>query len=385
MESINKQAAEKRFSEHEAALQELSTWMYHNPELAYVEHETSARMVEALRNGGFEVEYPAYGLDTAFEANIGTEGPRVVICAEMDALPEVGHACGHNIIATAGIGAGIALGAVAEDLGIRVTVLGTPAEENYGGKVDLINAGAFRDAAASMMIHPSSKDLVDPVFLAIDHLDVDFYGKESHASGSPEVGINALDAAVQAYTNVAALRQHMLDSDRIHGIITNGGAAPNIVPAHTSMSWYVRSKTDERLEILVDRVQKCFEAAAVATGCTYEITPKGYHYKNIRNDKVLAKLYHSNTAAAGRPMPMYADIEPFTSGSTDMGNVSYEVPSIHPMLSLDCLPAVNHQKEFAAATLTEKGKQTIRDGAIAMAWTTIDLAEQDLWGELGTF
>jgi amidohydrolase len=380
-----KDTAERRFSEHEEALQHLSRWMYENPELAYKEFDTSAKMVNALREGGFTVEYPAYGLETAFEANFGTSGPRIVICAEMDALPEVGHACGHNIIATAGIGAGLALAAVAEDLGIRVTVLGTPAEEHYGGKVDLINAGAFVDAAASMMIHPSPRDVIDPVFLAVDHLDVEFFGKAAHASGAPEVGLNALDAAVQAYTNVAALRQHMLDSDRVHGIISHGGAAPNIVPDYTSMAWYVRSATAERLDALSKRVQTCFEAAALATGCTFKVTPAGYRYKDVRSDKLLARLYKENSALAGRPMPFYSEIEPKTSGSTDMGNVSYEVPSLHPMLGLDCDPAVNHQREFAAATLTPKGMETIREGALAMAYTAIDLAENNLWGELGEF
>jgi amidohydrolase len=380
-----KEIAERNFSEHEDALQHLSRWMYENPELAYKEFDTSARMVQALKDGSFDVEYPAYGLDTAFEANIGTSGPRVVICAEMDALPEVGHACGHNIIATAGIGAGLALAPVAEDLGIRVTVLGTPAEEHYGGKVDLINAGAFKDAAASMMIHPGTRDVVDPVFLAIDHISVDFFGKAAHASGSPEVGLNALDAAVQAYTSVAALRQHIFDSDRIHGIITHGGAAPNIVPDHTSMDWYIRSGTTERLEELSARVHACFEAAALATGCTFEFSTSGYRYKDIRNDQLLVKLYQENSALVGRPMPLHADLPPKASGSTDMGNVSYEVPTIHPMLDIDALPAVNHQREFAAATLTLKGMATIREGALAMAYTIIDLAERDLWGDLGSY
>jgi amidohydrolase len=384
MTATSKERAEQRFSEHEAALQQLSRWMYDNPELAYVEHETSANMVEALRNGGFEVVHPAYGLETAFEANVGSTGPRVVICAEMDALPEVGHACGHNIIATAGIGAGLALAPVAEELGIRVTVLGTPAEEHYGGKVDLIKAGAFEDVAASMMIHPSTRDVVDPEFLAIEHIDVHYYGKAAHASGAPEQGKNALDAAVLAYSSVAMLRQHILDNDRIHGIITHGGAAPNIVPDHTSMSWYVRSATDARLDELMVKVKSCFEAAATSTGCTYEIIEAGHRYKDMRNDPVMTRLYKDNSLTAGRPISWHRDLPPKTSGSTDMGNVSYVVPSIHPMLDLDCDPAVNHQREFAAATLTDKGMETIREGALAMAWTVIDLAEQDLWSDLGS-
>ena len=380
-----KQVAERRFGEHEPALRELSLWMYENPETAYEEFETSAKMADALRAGGFEVEHPAYGLDTAFEANIGSSGPRVVICAEMDALPDVGQACGHNIIATAGIGAGLALGAVAYELGIRVTVLGTPAEEGGGGKVDLINAGAFKDAAASMMIHPSGRDIVDPTFLAVHHLDVEFHGKDAHASSSPHVGVNALDAGVQAYTAIAALRQHILPTDRIHGIFVSGGSAANIVPSYVKMTWYVRALTDERLAELSKKVNACFEAAALSTGCTFNVSEIGCAYKDIRNDVAIAALYVENSAALGRDMMWTADAPSHSFGSTDMGNVSYELPSIHPMLDLGASPAVNHQPEFAAYTVTDEGMRMIRDGALAMAWTVVDLAEQDLWSKLGTY
>jgi len=359
--------------------------MYENPEVGFQEYETSARMVEVLRSGGFEVEYPAYGLDTAFVAHAGTSGPRVIICAEMDALPEVGQACGHNIIGSAAIGAGLALAGLVDELGIRVTVLGTPAEEHLGGKVDLINAGAFKDASAAMMIHPSVEDLVDPQFLAITHIEVDFYGKASHAASQPELGINALDAAVQAYVNVSTLRQQLLDSDRVHGIITYGGGAPNVIPAHTSMLWNVRSSTEARLDELYPKVEACFKAAAIATGCTYEVKESGNRYTDMRSDLVLCELYEENSDSLGRPMSRLADLPPMSSGSTDMANVSYEVPTIHPMLDLRCYPIVNHQPEFAAHTITADGKANLRDGALAMAWTIIDLAEGNRWDDLGTF
>ena len=379
-----KDTARDHFEKAEPALQELSQWMYDNPETAYEELETSARMVAVLEANGFDVEYPAYGLDTAFAARVGSSGPEVIICAEMDALPEVGHACGHNIIATAGIGAGIALAAVAEELGIRVTVLGTPAEEHHGGKVDLIEAGAFEGAAASMMIHPSTDDIVDPAFLAVRHIDVEFRGKSSHASGAPDLGINALDAAVQAYVNVSTLRQQLEDSDRVHGIITYGGAAPNIIPAITTMAWYVRAATDRRLEEIYPRVIACFEAAALATGCTFEVRQSGHEYSDLRSDALLVDLYAKNSEVLGRRMHRLEELPPQTSGSTDMGNVSHVVPSIHPMLDLHCYPAVNHQPAFAAHTTTEDGKAAIRDGALAMAWSVIDLAEGNRWSELGT-
>jgi amidohydrolase len=385
VEPTTKQTAEKAFLEHKTDLQDLSRWMYDHPETAFEEHQTSARMVEILQGAAFDVEYPAYGLDTAFEANVGASGPRIVICAEMDALPLVGHACGHNIIAAAGLGAGLALAPLADELGIRVTVLGTPAEEGHGGKVDLIEAGAFDDAAAAMMIHPSTRNVVDPTFLAVQHMDVEFFGKDAHASSSPHLGLNALDAAVQAYNAIGALRQHMLSTDRVHGIITSGGVAANIVPSYAAMSWYVRSLGDERLDELADRVNACFEAAALSTGCTVKTTPVGGRYKDMRNDETLTHLYLENSAAVGRPLQRSADATHHTFGSTDMGNVSYEVPSIHPMLDLGASPAANHQPEFAAFTVTESGMAMIREGALAMAWTAIDVAEKDLWSELGSY
>jgi amidohydrolase len=379
-----KQRAADRFSEIEPELRDLSRWMYEHPEVAFEEKQTSAHLVEYLANSGFRVEYPAYGLDTAFAARIGDSGPEVVICCELDALPEVGHACGHNIIASSAVGAGIALAPLVDELGITVTVLGTPAEEMYGGKIDLIRAGAFSGAAAAMMVHPANEDTVDKNFLAVTHIDVEFHGKESHAAFKPQVGINALDAAVQAYVAVSTLRQALYPTDKVHGVITYGGGAPNVIPAYTSMSWYVRAATAERLDELYTKVIACFESAALATGCTYQIDRRGHPYSDLRSNEVMADLYAANSAVLGRPMGRGADMDPGASGSTDMGNVSYEVPTIHPMLDIKALPAVNHQKDFAAHTLSPTGEQALRDGAVAMAWTIIDLAESDRWDELAT-
>ncbi len=278
-----------RVRDVEPALYELSRWMYEHPELGLAEHEASSRLSALLAENGLEVEYPAFGMETAFAARSGSTGPEVVICAEYDALPEVGHACGHNIIATAAAGAGIGLAAVVEQLGVRVTVLGTPAEEGYGGKVDLIEAGAFANAAAAMMVHPSPDDELIPTVLAVLHIDIDFFGKDSHAAYAPHLGRNALDAFVQAYVNVSTLRQHILSSDRIHGIITHGGDAPNIIPSHTSSSWYIRAATQERLEELEQRVMACFEAAAQATGCTWERKPMGNPYSDLVSNRCWPK------------------------------------------------------------------------------------------------
>ena len=376
-----KQSAEQAFTSVEEDLRSISRWMYDNPELGYEEFESSRRLGEFLGEHGFDVNYPAYGLETSFEANAGSSGPRVVICCEYDALPEVGHACGHNIIATAALGAGIATAAMADELGIRVTVLGTPAEEGGGGKVALIDAGAFGDAAASMMIHPSTDDTLDPSFQARESFTVEYFGKDSHAAFAPQLGINALDAFVQAYLNVATFRQHMLPDDRVHCIINHGGDASNIIPSYTSSSWGIRSGTNERLQELVPKIKVCFEAAATATGCRIDVTANDYPYLNMANNSVMTTLYSANSASLGRSMPTEAEIGA-SGGSSDMGNVSQVLPSIHPMLAIECGDAVNHQKEFAAATVTPSGDEAIRDGALAMAYTIIDMAEQNVWDTL---
>jgi amidohydrolase len=377
-----KEQAQQRYQEIDADLRAMSRWLYENPELSYQEHESSARLAEFLAGHGFAVEHPAYGIDTAFVARAGSSGPEVIICAEYDGLPGVGQACGHNVIATAALGAGLALQPLAESLGFRVTVLGTPAEEKFGGKVDLIAAGAFAGAAASMMIHPSPRDVADPNVIAIAELDVHYHGKTAHASAYPQLGVNALDAFVQAYVNISTLRQHLYPTDKVHGIVVEGGQAPNIIPDYTRSSWYVRAQTRDRLEELLPKVKACFEAGALATGCTVEVEHVGHIYDELISNPVMTDLYLANSAALGRPLGRGADLPPSQAGSTDMGNVSRVVPSIHPMLSINCDPAVNHQAEFAAHTITPDGERAIRDGALGMAWTVIDLAERDLWGSL---
>lgn len=379
-----KDEAANHFEAVHDQLREINRWMYDNPEVAMEEHRSSARLVEFLSGIGFEVEYPAHGLDTAFAARTGSSGPEVIVCAEYDALPGVGHACGHNLIATAALGAGAALAPLADDLGIRITVLGTPAEEKIGGKVDLIEAGAFDGAAAAMMVHPAPDDVVDPSMLAVAHLEVEFRGKDAHASASPWEGRNALDAFVQSYVAISTLRQAMHPTDKIHGIITHGGDAPNIIPSYTRAEWYVRAATQLRLDELFAQVRTIFESAAHNTGCTVEIKEEGHAYSDMRNDPVMVESFLANAASLGRTMERGADRPLGASGSTDMGNVSHVVPSIHPMLGMHTHGAVNHQPEFAAHTVTPDGERVIRDGALGMAWTIIDLAEGDRWDELTT-
>lgn len=377
----HKQAATEAFSAVETELRDISRWMYENPELGYQEFESSARLAGFLGEQGFTVTYPAYDIPTAFEATVGSSGPRVVICAEYDALPQVGHACGHNIIATSSLGAGAALKGLADELGIRLTVLGTPAEEGGGGKIDLIAAGAFTDAAAAMLIHPSPYDVVDPQLLAAQGITVSYHGKTAHAAAAPHVGVNALDAFVSAYNNISTLRQQFEPGDRVHGVVDQGGAAPNVIPDLTVSRWIVRAATAARFEILREKVLACFAAAATSTGCRLEIEYEGEPYVDLISNPTMTALFAANAVALGRAMPTTHELGRPAAASSDMGNVSHVVPSIHPALAIET-DSVNHQPEFAAATITPSGEQALRDGALAMAHTIIDLAEQDAWSRL---
>ena len=279
------------------------------------------------------------------------------------------------MIAAAAAGAGLALAPMADDLGITVTVFGTPAEEVGGGKVRMLDRGAFTGIHAAMMVHPAPVELETMPCLAVSQLAVHFHGKAAHASAFPELGINAADAATVAQVAIGLLRQHISGSDRIHGIVTRGGEAPNIVPAQVSGEWNVRARTMEDLATLQARVRRCFEAGAVATGATLDIEPKGPVYAEMRDDTELVGLYRGNAEQLGRQFrPLPGDLGERYAGSTDMGNVSLVLPTIHPMLGLGCLPVVNHQPEFTAQCVTPTADQAVTDGATAMAWTVIDAA-----------
>ena len=363
------------------SLEEVSDWMYENPELGFEEYKTSEHLINYMRSNGLEVETPVGGLDTAFSSSIGSSGPLVVLCVEYDALPEIGHACGHNIIATASIGAGIALKEIAEDLKIRVKILGTPAEEGGGGKIVLLDEGEFEDASCSMMIHPAPYNVANPTLTTIQQYKVEFFGKDAHAAGAPEEGINALDAQIQLFVNVSTFRQQLPRTNRMHGVIVDGGFKPNIIPSYTSSEWYLRALNGEDLDILQKKFMNFVEAAALSTGCTFKTQSPDYRYSEVLNNKVMYDLFIENSKDVGREM-LYEDSSLQGLGSTDMGNVSLAMPSIHPMLSIDAGKAVNHQPEFAAATITKGGHKAIFDGAYSMAATIVDLAEKDLWSKL---
>jgi amidohydrolase len=370
-----KEAARGRVEQARDELVALSHRIHANPELGFEEEQACTWLCELLDGAGLDVERGVGDLPTAFAARAGSGPLHVVVCAEYDALPGVGHACGHNVIAAMAAGAGLALAGVADDAGLRVTVLGTPAEEGGGGKILLLERGAFDGARMAMMVHPSPYEQAEMPIIAVDHLRVAYTGKEAHASAYPFLGINAADALVVAQTAIGLLRQHLRAGDRVHGIVTKGGEAANIIPARTEGDWMVRAETLEQLAEVREKVTRCFEAGALATGAALELTGDKRPYSEMRHDHELAALYQRNAEALGRS---FVDRTSRGPGSTDMGNVSLALPSIHPTIGIDALPAVNHQPEFTAKCATPAADQAVVDGAVAMAWTAIDAATEQL-------
>ncbi len=368
-----KTATRERVEQSRERLLDLSHRIHAHPELAMEEERACAWLSETLAEAGFAVESGVGGLPTAFAARSGPGPLRVVVCAEYDALPAIGHACGHNIIAAMAAGAGIGLAAAADEVGVEVTVLGTPAEESVGGKIILLDKGAFAGAHAAMMVHPHPLDVVELPIIAVNQLNVRYLGRAAHAAGFPELGVNAADAMVMAQTSIGLLRQHLRATDRVHGIVTKGGDAPNVVPARAEGTWLVRALDLGELEEVEAKVRRCFEAGALATGATLEISPDHPPYAEMHHDAGLAAAYRRNGEALGRRFVGEQEVKR-VAGSTDMGNVSLALPSIHPSISIDSLPAVNHQREFTAHCVTPAADKAVLDGAIAMAWTAIDAA-----------
>ena len=371
-----KDATRKQVLQSHQSLIDLSQRIHAQPELGFEEEKACGWLCETLDGSGFKVERGACDLPTAFIARAGAGPLHVTICAEYDCLPAIGHACGHNIIAAMAVGAATALAKVADDAGLTVTVLGTPAEEvcNASGKMLLLERGAFEGTHLAMMAHPAPVDIAAPCFIALSRFEVRYTGKEAHASAFPELGVNAADALVVAQTAIGLLRQHIHPTNRIHGIVTHGGEAPNIVPAHTSASYMVRASTLGDLHEIRSRVLKCFEAGAIATGSKLEIEGGDKPYAELVSDRDLAALYQRNGEALGRHFIVPGVELSRAAASTDMGNVSLVFPTIHPVIGINSLPAVNHQPEFTAASVTTAADQAIFDGSVAMAWTAIDAA-----------
>jgi amidohydrolase len=355
-----------------------------HPELAFEERRASALLVDVLRKAGLEVEAGAYGLATAFQAEFGAgDGPVVALAAEYDALPGIGHACGHNIIATASVGAALALHALGEALDGRVRLLGTPAEERGGGKELMARQGALDGVNAAMMVHPAGIDLASMPCLAIADVEVRYRGVAAHASAMPSRGVNALDALVTAYQSIAQLRQHIQPTERIHGIITDGGQAPNIVPETAAGHFYVRARNAAELEKLKARVTGCFQAGEQASGAKADVVWGDADYMDLITSWPLARRYQQNAESLGRRFFPLEKLPASAQGSTDMGNVSYRVPSIHPMISAAPPHVTIHNPEFTRWACSDLGDEAAIDGAKALAMTALDyFADAELRDEV---
>ncbi|HEX3333038.1 MAG TPA: M20 family metallopeptidase [Acidimicrobiales bacterium] len=369
-----KDAAAAVVDRHLDRLVSLSHYVHSNPELCFGETVSAHAVAEAMRDGGLEVREGVYGLPTAIESHAGEGELVVAVCAEYDALPEVGHACGHNIIAATAVGAGLALAAVADDVGLSVRVLGTPAEEGGGGKILMLERGAFRGVDAAMMVHPWPTERLTAQCLAVAHFDVHYTGREAHASAAPWEGVNAQDALTVAQVAIGVLRQQLPPGDQVHGVVRESPGAANVIPGSMTARYMVRSRTAEGLAALRPRIEACFEAGALATGCTLDYEELSPVYSHMEADPALLGAYRANAEGLGRRFEADdAGIPPPTL-STDMANVSLVVPTIHPLMGIESNGSVNHQREFAAACVTPSADAAVRDGAVALAWTAIDAA-----------
>ncbi|MSO58790.1 MAG: M20 family peptidase [Ilumatobacteraceae bacterium] len=350
---------------------EISHDIHDHPELNFQEHYAAERLARAATKHGLDTTIGAYGVATGFAAEHGN-GPTVAIVCEYDALPGIGHGCGHNVIAAAGIGAALAATAVCDSAGGSVRLLGTPAEEGGGGKISMGRNGAFDGLAVAMMVHPADADLSTIDAIAIQQLLVEYTGRASHAAAAPQYGRNALDAAVMGYIGVAALRQHIAPTERVHGIFLTAGDKPNIVPRESSMDWYVRSDTIATLQPLKSRVLACLEAGALSCGCTMTHQWDDRPYADMLTNGPLVASYVTNSAMLGRIVQDPRECGHAVVGSTDMGNVSHLVPSIHPMIAIAPQGTAIHTEDFATYARSHSADKAILDAAKAMVMTAID-------------
>ncbi|MCT9930210.1 M20 family metallopeptidase [Planotetraspora sp. A-T 1434] len=344
----------------------LSRLIHGHPELGFEEHRAAAWTAEPLADAGFDVSVGAFSLPTSLLATYGTGERVITLCAEYDALPDIGHACGHNLIAGVAVAAALALAPLADDLGITVRVLGTPAEETGGGKVLMLSRGAFDGSDVVLMAHPGPYDCVRPRFVACGGLTVRYQGRAAHAALNPHDGVNAADALTVAQVAIGLLRQHMGPGEFVHGVTTAAGSAPNVVPDLASAVYNVRAPDLARLSALTDRVSACFEAGALATGAQVTVSPDAVVYAELRSDAELARRYEDNWPG---PLPPRGEV----FGSTDFGNVSQVLPALHPIFSIGRAVA-NHHPGFTAAAGTPEAERAMLAAARALAWSVADLA-----------
>ncbi|MDQ1138574.1 amidohydrolase [Microbacterium sp. SORGH_AS 1204] len=361
----------------------LASDLHAHPEVGFEEVRSASRIADLLDAHGAAVERSAFGLPTAFRATRGSTGPHFAVVAEYDALPGIGHACGHNIIAAIAVGAFLAVPDAIGDG--RVSIIGAPAEESGGGKELILRAGGFDDVDAAGMVHPSTGDDVSPILgggtSGVRRLTATYHGRAGHAALSPYLGLNALDAVVTAYQSIALLRQHILPVDRIHGIITDGGAAANVVPERAAAEFLIRSDDIDTLDVLVERVVGILEAAALSTGTRLELDLDfAPPYLPLRPNVALTTRWAAALERRGRVVPPRSRVPRQGGPSTDMGNVSWFVPSIHPSLGLGGAPGVlPHNAAFAETTVQPAAFDALVDAAIALAGAAADyLADEDL-------
>ena len=345
--------------------------IHDHPEQNYEEVFASELLTRSANDQGVHVELGAFDCATGFSGDVGS-GPTVCIMSEYDALPDIGHGCGHNIIAAAGLGAAIALASIADASGGRVRYMGTPAEEGGGGKILMARNGALVGVDLAMMVHPADADLATIDAIALQQLLVEYTGQESHAAAAPQLGRNALDAAVLGYMAVATLRQHILPTERIHGIFLKSGEKPNIVPREASSEWYVRSDNVTSLAALKPRVLASLESGALACGCSVSHEWIGTAYADMVTNDTMGTMYAHNALTLGRTVTDPRHGGRRVVGSTDMGNVSHLVPSIHPMIASAPVGTSIHTKQFAQFARSPMADQAVLDGAKTMAMTAID-------------
>ena len=347
----------------------LSDAIYANPELGNQEFESSKLHAALLKKNGFKVEKPYLGLPTGYRAEYRSvkPGPHICYMAEYDALPGVGHGCGHNMLGATSVAAGILLSRLVDETGGWVVVLGTPAEETNGAKVEYAKRGVFRDLDAAIVCHPTSVEYYKSgASLAMETIEFEFFGKAAHAASEPEMGINALDAVIQTFNNVNALRQQTKTDARIHGIITQGGEACNVIPEHCVCRFYVRAAKKSYLKHLYEQVMNCGKAAAMATGCKLQMRPFELGYDDLATNERLNRLFIDSLGELG--VTEVADPGE-ASGSVDAGNVSYVCPTIHPYFPITKKNVAGHTREFAACTQTDYAKDRMMEAACAMALT----------------
>lgn len=370
-----KQAAVAAIDEMQAELIEISAALHANPEIAFQEFKSAALLCDTCEKHGFTVERGVGGLETAFraEARGSGPGPTIAILAEYDALAGLGHACGHNIIGTSAIAAGIAVKSVLAQVPGRVVVIGTPAEEGGGGKILLLERGVFRDVDAAMMVHPSGYTMTNRGSLASNRLKIEFTGKAAHAAAAPEDGINALEAVILTFNNINALRLHFRADARIHGIITHGGTAANIIPEFAAAEFSVRAGTQGYAARVLEGVIHCAEGGATATGARLKYTVEP-GYADIVPNGVMAQLFANNWRSIG--VQVHEPRPNERIGSTDMGNVSHALPAIHPYIAIAPDGTPGHSIAFREAAISPEGHAGLLNAAKGMAMTTIDLLNE---------